>query len=924
MIINFDQLKTFYNALEQKMKSLRGDWNQNDPNADDYIENRPFYSEVKDAVALPKTTITVDGAGQEIYDPFRISLIKGVTYTVVFDGKTYECIAKETYENEVFIGNSGILGWNDNKDTGEPFFIDVYTEEDFSEVCFAANTSGTHAISVSVIQEVVHKLDKKFIDMPEGGGVTPDELAQVAFDGDYNSLSNTPAFANVAISGNYNDLSNVPEIKKANLSEVNVDSASYVQGVVRKESLPAGYPYVTYTLGKQVTYSTVFEFEVIRKSTGELDSAINLAHNVSISDLTPGNKYLLRAGDKTLLMTYKSPEECFVLENGDKFGYYNSLDPNHIEYKVRSLIPLFNLDVGRYIHGIYYAIPSYQTMSEAYLPDTVATTSDVAGLKTELKNNGNIGYMETTSITYDGNEDGKVIIEMDGSFKLIRVGDYIDLSTVTEINGIMGEEKISVTSKDMVLENTLGDSIQAIIADVGFESSIALVLAIKESVPPFDPPGTYVISTTEFGLPAYITEVVIGNPVSINPEFLPAGGVGYTELGTSKYLIKSTSFQFEYGKYIEIIEESDIPNEGALCELTIDNETFNGSFKDYQVFLNALYNQFGAHLIAAGNASLFDSRFPNSGERFAVLFLDTRQLRASGNIQRVFIYADDLEAPTTYHHITYHYTPNIIHKVDPKYLPKGGFGYSEGKNWILFESHNLTLDDQDAYNTSTVTADFSIGLEEGKIYKVTLDSGTYTTICRRGDGVLFLGNFIKNQDGSVEDHFLVAEIFSDDKTTVIDRDKGSNITVSEVETIHAINSKYIYKDIDLDAYSVVDEDKSGSLNDLILFIYVGIKANSTMTTHTEPCTIDEGFWKDVNTDRALRLKLSIDQIIPGTFINIPNPQIFNNTDGVVGVSFSCLIKEPTTDTAHFVLVNILKGEDNKTQVTLYVGNNPKL
>ena len=92
--------------------------------------------------------------------------------------------------------------------------------------------------------------------------------------------------------------------------------------------------------------------------------------------------------------------------------------------------------------------------------------------------------------------------------------------------------------------------------------------------------------------------------------------------------------------------------------------------------------------------------------------------------------------------------------------------------------------------------------------------------------------------------------------------------------------------------------------------------------HTDLYTIDERFWKDVNTDRALRLKFSIDQIIPETFINIPNPQIFNDANGVIGLSFSCLIKDPTTDTAHFVTVNILKGEENKAHVTLYVGNNP--
>lgn len=45
MLLNFEHLKTFYSALKQKMKNFRGNWNQNDPTADDYIKNRPFYED---------------------------------------------------------------------------------------------------------------------------------------------------------------------------------------------------------------------------------------------------------------------------------------------------------------------------------------------------------------------------------------------------------------------------------------------------------------------------------------------------------------------------------------------------------------------------------------------------------------------------------------------------------------------------------------------------------------------------------------------------------------------------------------------------------------------------------------------------------------------------------------------------------------
>ena len=55
MLTTREVIKTFYNALLQRLKKHRGDWNQNDPSADDYIKNRPFYTdETKKVVKLDK------------------------------------------------------------------------------------------------------------------------------------------------------------------------------------------------------------------------------------------------------------------------------------------------------------------------------------------------------------------------------------------------------------------------------------------------------------------------------------------------------------------------------------------------------------------------------------------------------------------------------------------------------------------------------------------------------------------------------------------------------------------------------------------------------------------------------------------------------------------------------------------------------
>ena len=38
-------IRTLYNAFNQKLKNHRGNWEQNDSTADDYIKNRPFYTD---------------------------------------------------------------------------------------------------------------------------------------------------------------------------------------------------------------------------------------------------------------------------------------------------------------------------------------------------------------------------------------------------------------------------------------------------------------------------------------------------------------------------------------------------------------------------------------------------------------------------------------------------------------------------------------------------------------------------------------------------------------------------------------------------------------------------------------------------------------------------------------------------------------
>lgn len=300
MHVTFDSLKTFYNILVQKLKNHRGNWNQNDPAADDYIKNRPFYSEGVKEITIIDTIVNFDNSssnmessGPIVYntmidDHSAKSFKIGETYTVIWDGQTYECIAQDA-DGVGAIGNASLIGYMKSgyEDTGEPFLIGA--EQGYRYIVLSTE-DGNHTLIVKTITEVIKKLDKKFIDMPDDI-VTDEELNETlnfVYNDIYwniNDLNNqvvktvsqslTPtkqsqARANIGaasndevvkiisqtltdtqkaqarnnigagtsnFSGNYADLTNIPETPQANWEMYNPNSNAYIT------NKPFGYEY---------------------------------------------------------------------------------------------------------------------------------------------------------------------------------------------------------------------------------------------------------------------------------------------------------------------------------------------------------------------------------------------------------------------------------------------------------------------------------------------------------------------------------------------------------------------------------------------------------------------------------------------------------------------------------------------------------
>lgn len=158
--------------------SVQPDWNQNDPNAPDFVKNRTHYAETVEATVLEKTTFTEleeeldedSGATRYYYAEFyrKLTLVDGKTYFITFNGVRYECVYDSYSE---CLGNLSIC--DDGDDTGEPFIIDPWgaytkTDEPFTVV-------------ITTMEESVTTIPKKYL--PDVGGGENYDIDIVGRDG---------------------------------------------------------------------------------------------------------------------------------------------------------------------------------------------------------------------------------------------------------------------------------------------------------------------------------------------------------------------------------------------------------------------------------------------------------------------------------------------------------------------------------------------------------------------------------------------------------------------------------------------------------------------------------------------------------------------------------------------------------------------
>lgn len=119
---------------------------------------------------LPETTLefTATGPSGGKWGVINSDFEDGKTYIVKWDNVTYECVAQNTG-----IGNRTLIDREGGN--GEPFWIGSY-----SGVSIMASEIGTHTVSISVSDTIVHTIDAKYLPAGIGGGETPDMVITVS------------------------------------------------------------------------------------------------------------------------------------------------------------------------------------------------------------------------------------------------------------------------------------------------------------------------------------------------------------------------------------------------------------------------------------------------------------------------------------------------------------------------------------------------------------------------------------------------------------------------------------------------------------------------------------------------------------------------------------------------------------------------
>ena len=179
--------------VEEALGLAQSDWNQNDPNAKDYVKNRTHWVEEDKVPLLDNYTMNLVDSGYGYYEHYIDSIDVDYSYTdstgnqhficegdictVIWDGVTYDCTVRRNQLTTspiptlsvMEIGNSTIL---DGVSSGnqEPFTITFYPLDYLTSSkvgIFCTTLPSSMLITIHRKNIITHKIDPKYIHTPD-------------------------------------------------------------------------------------------------------------------------------------------------------------------------------------------------------------------------------------------------------------------------------------------------------------------------------------------------------------------------------------------------------------------------------------------------------------------------------------------------------------------------------------------------------------------------------------------------------------------------------------------------------------------------------------------------------------------------------------------------------------------------------------
>ena len=369
--------------------------------------------------------------------------------------------------------------------------------------------------------------------------------------------------------------------------------------------------------------------------------------------------------------------------------------------------------------------------------------------------------------------------------------DTPDINSIKSITAFLNSEWITITKDELTIIDSRNDPLEMLGGAMYGEYPTIIIDYLQNRL--------FFVYDEDVG---YVSSVTFEEGVTtINPKYLPEGGFGYTS--------ERTTILEEQEVTIALVDGTNdilgnIPGEFPIAgeELTI--------IWDGVEYVSNLFESGGgqyAYMIADGVGLVYDS----NPDKLGLTFISG----TSGIGTHTIAIYKGFEA---------------IHRIDPIYLPEGGFGYTSIEFGCVVPETIITI------SNNMLMQSGLIGLKEGYEYVINWNGTDYTCVAKTGtlgsDSFVYIGNaYIADQDTypNTGEPFVIGDLAADGLSGYITPVDGT-YTISikgDIDVINKIDAKYL--DIPQSDYSQNDETAQDYIKNKPFFNEKKIIDVSTLT-----------------------------------------------------------------------------------------------